>query len=225
MPLNAGNVLGTEDNVPARRWLALIRKTLNSLPGTNSDYNTPSPIPDPMVELDSDFEGSIRPKASSFFHRRSFQSLSRSMRSDNDMTLALPQPRLDRRLSVCDRVMYGNRPSDFDPSFRLGSSDDENEPSNSPYTSPMTHYRASSTEHRERLSGHSRYSLVASKQMVGIFLTVWVKGELKDHVHSMKVSCIGRGLMGYLGNKVFTFSFINQPHWKCLHLILGFYFH
>ncbi|CAM8888524.1 hypothetical protein QQ045_028144 [Rhodiola kirilowii] len=201
VPLNAGNVLGTEDNGPARRWLALIRKTLNSLPGSSGGvFHTPSPIPDPIVELDSDFEGSTRPKASSFFHRRSFQSLSRSMRVDNDTVM--PQPRLDRRLSVCDRVMYGNRPSDFDPSFKWGSSDDENEQSSSPYTSaahysPMSHYGASSTE----LRGHSRYSLVASKQMVGIFLTVWVKGELKDHVHSMKVSCIGRGLMGYLGNK------------------------
>jgi hypothetical protein len=50
--------------------------------------------------------------------------------------------------------------------------------------------------------GNSRYCLVASKQMVGIYLTVWVKGELKDHVRNMKVSCVGRGLMGYLGNKV-----------------------
>ncbi|MBA0560301.1 hypothetical protein Golob_017209 [Gossypium lobatum] len=49
--------------------------------------------------------------------------------------------------------------------------------------------------------GHSRYSLVASKQMVGIFLTVWVKSDLRDDVHSMKVSCVSRGLMGYLGNK------------------------
>uniref|UniRef100_A0A7N0SYA2 Inositol polyphosphate-related phosphatase domain-containing protein n=1 Tax=Kalanchoe fedtschenkoi TaxID=63787 RepID=A0A7N0SYA2_KALFE len=205
VPLNAGNVLGTEDNGPARRWLALIRKTLNSLPGTSGACGTPSPIPDPIVELDSDFEGSTRPKASSFFHRRSFQSLSRSMRADHDMVVS--QPRLDRRLSVCDRVIYGNRPSDFDPGFRWGSSDDENEPSssNSPYAgahfSPLLHHRASSRDPQDRLPGHSRYSLVASKQMVGIFLTVWVKGELKDHVHTMKVSCIGRGLMGYLGNK------------------------
>jgi hypothetical protein len=52
------------------------------------------------------------------------------------------------------------------------------------------------------MPGRSKYSLVASKQMVGIFLTVWVRGELKDHVKNMKVSCVGRGLMGYLGNKV-----------------------
>jgi hypothetical protein len=44
--------------------------------------------------------------------------------------------------------------------------------------------------------------LVASKQMVGIFLTVWVRSEIRADVRNLKVSCVGRGLMGYLGNKV-----------------------
>jgi hypothetical protein len=61
---------------------------------------------------------------------------------------------------------------------------------------------AASGEDGYGMPGRSKYSLVASKQMVGIFLTVWVRGEMKDHVKNMKVSCVGRGLMGYLGNKV-----------------------
>ncbi|XP_048232797.1 type IV inositol polyphosphate 5-phosphatase 7 isoform X2 [Ricinus communis] len=202
VPLNAGNVLGTEDNGPARKWLALIRKTLNSLPGTSGVCHTPSPIPDPIVELDADFEGSTRQKASSFFHRRSFQSLSRSMRMDNDMTML--QPRLDRRFSVCDRVIFGHRASDYDPNFKWGSSDDENGPGDSPGTthySPIDYSGSFSMEDRDRQMGQSRYCLVASKQMVGIFLTVWVKSDLRDDVRNMKVSCVGRGLMGYLGNK------------------------
>ncbi|GAB4841632.1 Type IV inositol polyphosphate 5-phosphatase 6 [Ancistrocladus abbreviatus] len=45
VPLNAGNVLGTEDNGPARKWLALIRRTLNCLPGTGGyAYHKPSPF-------------------------------------------------------------------------------------------------------------------------------------------------------------------------------------
>ncbi|KAI3967001.1 hypothetical protein MKW92_046128, partial [Papaver armeniacum] len=203
VPLNAGNVLGAEDNGPARKWLALIRKTLNNLPGTsgNGCCYTPSPVPDPVVELDADFEGSTRQKASSFFHRRSFQSLSRSMRMDNDMLVS--QPRLDRRFSVCDRVMFGNRPSDYDPNYRWGSSDEENVPEDSPSTvySPMSFGGSNSMEHREKSSGNSRYCLISSKQMVGIFLTVWVRSDLTDAVRNIKVSCIGRGLMGYLGNK------------------------
>ncbi|KAJ4954580.1 hypothetical protein NE237_011363 [Protea cynaroides] len=203
VPLNAGNVLGAEDNGPARKWLALIRKTLNNLPGTSGSagYHTPSPIPDPIVESDADFEGSTRQKASTFFHRRSFQT-SRSMRMDYDMSTL--QPQLDRRFSVCDRVIFGHRPSDFDPNFRWNSSDEENWPMDSPSTnfSPMSYGGSTSMEDRDRSSsGHSRYCLVASKQMVGIFLTIWVRSDLRDDVRNMKVSCVGRGLMGYLGNK------------------------
>ncbi|GAB2298231.1 Type I inositol polyphosphate 5-phosphatase 4 [Dionaea muscipula] len=199
VPLNAGNVLGTEDNGPAKKWLALIRRTLNSLPGTSGaySYHTPSPIADPIVESDADFEGSTRQSASSLFQRRSFQSLSRSTRMD------MQEPCLDRRFSVCDRVMFGYRPSDYDHDFRWGSSDDENESPIAPYQySPMYYSGSLSVEDRDGTArGQSRYCLVASKQMVGIFLTVWVKSDLRDDVRNLKVSCVGRGLMGYLGNK------------------------
>lgn len=51
-----------------------------------------------------------------------------------------------------------------------------------------------------------RYCLVASKQMVGIFLMIWVRSEIRPDVKNLKVSCVGRGLMGYLGNKVLSLS-------------------
>ncbi|KAL8170289.1 hypothetical protein V2J09_022093 [Rumex salicifolius] len=198
VPLNASNVLGTEDNGPAKKWLALIRRTLSSLPGgtRGGGYYTPSPIPDPIVESDADFEGSTTSQnASSYFHRRSFQSLSRSMRMDNDTSM-MSQPRLDRRFSVCDRVMFNNRSAENDSSDDDGDDDnDECGPMESPnatnYNSPICY----------RQRGQSSYCLVASKQMVGVFLTVWVKSDLRDCVRNLKVSCVGRGLMGYLGNK------------------------
>lgn len=260
VPLNAGNILGAEDNGPAKKWLALIRKTLNSRLGTcggNACY-TPSPIPDPIVESDADFEGSIKQKNSSFFHRRSFQA-PHNWRNDNDYSIS--QPRLDRRFSVCDRVMFGHRPSDYDrgqrpsdyssshrpsdfsssqrpsdyssshrpsdyssghrssdyssghrpsdyswgqrPSdySRWGSSDDDYGPGDSPSTvlfSPMFNGGFAPLEDGYRKPG---YCLVVSKQMVGVFLTIWVRSDLKELVRNMKVSCVGRGLMGYLGNK------------------------
>ncbi|KAJ0946337.1 putative endonuclease/exonuclease/phosphatase [Helianthus annuus] len=206
VPLNAGNVLGTEDNIPAKKWLALIRKTLNSLPGTTGGCQTPSPVPDPVVELDSDFEGSTRPRTSSFFQRRSFQSLSRSMRM-TEYGLQVSQPQFERRYSVCDRAMFGNRPSDYDPCSRWGgggSSDEDNGPDDSPCYSNYSQAPFSglfSMEERDKPVGNSMYCLVASKQMVGIYLTIWVKSDLRDDVRNMKVSCVGRGLMGYLGNK------------------------
>ncbi|XP_022857269.1 type IV inositol polyphosphate 5-phosphatase 7-like isoform X3 [Olea europaea var. sylvestris] len=216
VPLNASNILGAEDNGP-------------------------------------DFEGSIRKKASCLFPRQSFQT-PQHWRMEND----IPQPRLDRRFSVCDRVILGHRASDFDPNTRWGyrpsdcyssqrpsdyssshrlsdyssgrrssdyswgqrpsdyscgrrpsdfsrwGSEDDYVPGNSPSTvlySPMPYNGHAPMEEGYRLPEHLRYCLVASKQMVGIFLTVWVRSELQEHVRNMKVSCVGRGLMGYLRNK------------------------
>ncbi|KAL0414502.1 UNVERIFIED_CONTAM: Type IV inositol polyphosphate 5-phosphatase 7 [Sesamum radiatum] len=119
VPLNAGNILGAEDNGPAKKWLALIKRTLNNAPGTSggSGRYTPSPVPDPIAEWNADFEGSTRHKASTFLPRRSFQT-PQCWRMEND--ISVQQPRLERRFSVCDRVIFGHRPSDFDPNMRWG---------------------------------------------------------------------------------------------------------
>ncbi|KAK6140267.1 hypothetical protein DH2020_025963 [Rehmannia glutinosa] len=57
----------------------------------------------------------------------------------------------------------------------------------------------SSEEHSS--TGQHKYCLAASKQMVGIFLCVWVREDWYQHISSLKVSCVGTGIMGYLGNK------------------------
>ncbi|CAD6212624.1 unnamed protein product [Miscanthus lutarioriparius] len=215
VPLNAGNVLGAEDNGPARKWVSLVRRTLNSLPGSggSGSLQTPSPAPYLVAEMDADFERSTQNNPS-FFHRRSFQSgLSRSMRVDGDI-LAGPGPaRLERRYSVNDRVMYGSRPSDYEANCRWGSgggqSDDEDGHvggGESPITvfSPMSHGYGNAQPMEEcsgSARGPARYCLVASKQMVGLFVMIWARKEMKNDIRNLKVSCVGRGLMGYLGNK------------------------
>lgn len=88
VPLNAGNVLGTEDNGPAKKWVSLVRRTLNNFPSINTSfsysYSNPSPVPDPVAEMDADFEGNYQSRSNyPYLHRRSFQSLhSRSLRMD-----------------------------------------------------------------------------------------------------------------------------------------------
>ena len=179
VPLNAGNVLGAEDNGPARKWVSLVRRTLNSLPGSSGgggsgSLQTPSPAPYPVAEMDADFEGS-RQNNRSFFHRRSFQSgLSRSLRADGDI-LAGPGPaRLERRYSVNDRVMYGSRPSDYEANCRWGGgaqSDDEDDGgggAGSPSTtfSPMSHAYGNAPPPTEEYNngsaarGPARYNVV-----------------------------------------------------------------
>ncbi|XAR71210.1 hypothetical protein NMG60_11028373 [Bertholletia excelsa] len=49
----------------------------------------------------------------------------------------------------------------------------------------------------------SKYKLMASKKMVGVFITAWMKRELirKYRVSNVKVCSVACGIMGYLGNK------------------------
>ncbi|KAL5201196.1 hypothetical protein ABZP36_035550 [Zizania latifolia] len=45
------------------------------------------------------------------------------------------------------------------------------------------------------------FRCIMSKQMVGIFSSVWVRSNLRPYIHHLNVSCVGSGIMGYLGNK------------------------
>ncbi|KAL3526469.1 hypothetical protein ACH5RR_011125 [Cinchona calisaya] len=49
----------------------------------------------------------------------------------------------------------------------------------------------------------SRYNLVASKKMVGVFMSVWIRRELLNTygISHVKVCSVACGIMGYLGNK------------------------
>lgn len=60
----------------------------------------------------------------------------------------------------------------------------------------------SRTRHHHRIEG-SQYKLMASKKMVGVFISVWMKKELlnKYYVSNVRVSSVACGIMGYLGNK------------------------
>ncbi|CAH9101617.1 unnamed protein product [Cuscuta europaea] len=45
------------------------------------------------------------------------------------------------------------------------------------------------------------YVRIISKQLVGIFLTIWVRRSLRKHIQNLSVSTVGVGVMGYIGNK------------------------
>ena len=52
-------------------------------------------------------------------------------------------------------------------------------------------------------SNNDKYTLVASKKMVGVFISVWMREEvLRKHcVSNVRVCSVACGVMGYLGNK------------------------
>lgn len=46
------------------------------------------------------------------------------------------------------------------------------------------------------------FQCITSRQMVGMFLTVWVRSDLCPHIRHLSVCSVGCGIMGCLGNKV-----------------------
>ncbi|KAL4284858.1 hypothetical protein GQ457_16G022950 [Hibiscus cannabinus] len=154
--LNAGNVLGAEDNEPASKWLSLIREALNS---DQSDQ-----------ELAQRGSNATEESSPSSLHLEQQAS---------------PKPRISFTdlLSMEDELGQ----EDFERLLSFNSNSGE-EASPSP-----TSMSGSPTR--------QRFCLAASKQMVGLFLCVWVRTDLFKHISNLKVSCVGRGIMGYLGNK------------------------
>ncbi|GLT38883.1 hypothetical protein SLA2020_131000 [Shorea laevis] len=158
VPLNAGNVLGPEDEGPAAKWLSLIRQALN--------------------RNDSDYEPS--------------QNYTYTTQRKNHSS----PPQLNHQATVKNRLSFSDLLSledelgkeDFEKLLNLNPNSGEEQPSPSP------HGPSDSPSRR-------RFCLAASKQMVGIFLCVWVRADLRKHISNLKVSCVGRGIMGYLGNK------------------------
>ncbi|CAN6336111.1 unnamed protein product [Urochloa humidicola] len=79
--------------------------------------------------------------------------------------------------------------------------DDASEPSSSNPESSSEEEEAGDLGGAARRMRGRGYRLAASKQMVGIFLCVWVRADLLPCVAGLRVSCVGRGIMGYMGNK------------------------
>jgi hypothetical protein len=67
---------------------------------------------------------------------------------------------------------------------------------------------------------------IISKQMVGILYSIWVRRSLWKHIQNLRVSTVGVGVMGYIGNKasvkfrIFPFLLV-QLGIKMIKIILG----
>ncbi|KAL3721696.1 hypothetical protein ACJRO7_034092 [Eucalyptus globulus] len=194
VPLSAGNVLVVEDNEPAAKWLVLINQALNR-PYDNDSSGHGSKPPN---KSSKDF-ATRTPNAVNFLQKPSLKVLRKKLKANkallkscNCSTESSPIARERRRQRKFSDAM--DRPEFMSFQYRRESCVDdlfvgaELDPSYYP-SSPV-------------LSANDpRYKLVACKQMVGIFLTVWARTELVQHVGHLKVSSVGRGIMGCLGNK------------------------
>ncbi|KAI3747375.1 hypothetical protein L6452_09829 [Arctium lappa] len=191
VPLNAGNVLVIEDNGSAAKWLSLISQSLNK--SCNADYYPPNRT----STNSSSFERKHSGSSSLFLQRTSLRTASRAFRSESR-----------RRFKSCnctivesERKSYG-RDSCF--ACQKLKSNNFDDPSSSEEDDALNTNAVAADVSTPAPTGknqHLRYSLIKSKQMVGIFVTIWVKKELIPHIGHLRTSCISRGILGYLGNK------------------------
>ncbi|KAH7654607.1 Inositol-polyphosphate 5-phosphatase protein, partial [Dioscorea alata] len=126
---------------------------------------------------------------SKFFQKPSLKSVRRSLRTVNKRQLkscnCTNSSEVERKLYYkdscfgCQQATLGSHSIEY-------SSEDEAVESNSFIVSDNI---------------HQRFCLIACKQMVGIFVNVWVRRDMAQHVSHLRISCVSRGIMGYLGNK------------------------
>ncbi|KAH9623744.1 hypothetical protein KSS87_015113, partial [Heliosperma pusillum] len=144
VPLNAGNVLVVEDNEPAARWLALINLALNRQ-HLETMYSSCDSSPSSKISKDS---------KSNFFQKPNLKVLSKNLRVDSSLVKTcnccldslIPEVRRPRRI----------------------------------HDNPFQHRYNTSVEEffsivpdTPAYPGLAEYRLVSSKQMVGLFLSVW----------------------------------------------------
>uniref|UniRef100_A0A0D9WC09 Inositol polyphosphate-related phosphatase domain-containing protein n=1 Tax=Leersia perrieri TaxID=77586 RepID=A0A0D9WC09_9ORYZ len=103
-------------------------------------------------------------------------------------------------LSQKDRISFSDLLAMEDRLSMASELDDDSEPSTSNPESSSEEEMGDVATTRRRPAGQG-YRLAGSKQMVGIFLCVWVRADLMPSITSLRVSCVGRGIMGYMGNK------------------------
>lgn len=209
MPLSAGNVLVIEDNEPAAKWLVLISQALNrpNVVDDSDSSSSSSYFARPSNNNSSSSKGHLNnssmesksPSSSlNFFQKPSLKVMTRNFRADSGLLKSCNCPlptttaatkkwrpatrKLSDPMNKIDTILsssFGRDNGCLDDLYDIADI-----PISPPSPSPMS------------------YRLIASKQMVGIFLSVWARNDLVPHIGHLRVSTVGRGIMGYLGNKV-----------------------
>ncbi|CAG7896232.1 unnamed protein product [Brassica rapa] len=184
VPLSAGNVLVVEDNEPAAKWLALISQALNKPKQDSASRTTTS-------SSNCRGEESRTPSSLSFFQRPNLKVLSRNYRVDTSL------------LKTCNCQVIG---TSVGWEARLSKKYSDHVVDNNNYVEPEN-FRVhenllfDDVPATTKMPGQMSYRLIASKQMVGLFLSVWARKELIPHISHLRLDSVGRGIMGRLGNK------------------------
>ncbi|KAK6238025.1 hypothetical protein QUC31_003494 [Theobroma cacao] len=189
VPLNAGNVLVLEDNEPAAKWLALINQALNR-PHHDAIHSSPDSGHGSKHSNSKNSKESKSPASLHFFHKPALKVLSKNFRADCSLLKTCNCP-VD---STTREKRRQKKLSDLTSKLDLG-------PLPVRPDSTVDELVALSDMSPPFSTGQMGYRLIASKQMVGIFVSVWARKELVPYIAHLRVSSVGRGIMGRLGNK------------------------
>lgn len=283
VPLNAGNVLGAEDNKPIPKWEALIRRTLNKSSKSEDKHKSYSAPPSPVLRtssvadvladevngeqlklIDDGFSVNVgfeldQHPLNKLNLVNSNLRLSRIYGIDCDQRLDWPEHSLDatpqavssnsklrRVVSSSARIGFQclENPLIFPPqSFSINENGLKRTFCSSgnlisAWKSPQDTLEVLDSlsdvsdisveevdtfpelmeqvdeDPTESMKSYPKYVRIVSKQMVGIYVSVWVRKRLRRHVNNLKVSPVGVGLMGYMGNKVLLFYIAKVPFFK-----------
>lgn len=265
VPLNAGNVLGSETRWPIPKWESIIRRTLNKSFELESNHKSYSAPPSPVLktcsaaDIMADVDDTITsadsndPESQKLhgviemgkkFQLKSTNSIDRYSRLDwpeHPLDITSPQLlsssfKLRRVLSSSARVgsdwmdnaqicglkrvhhSTGNLGLMWmaqEEKCKVFDSFDDISDQCSEEEEDL--FEISEVEHENEVledgvvKSHPRYVRIVSKQMVGIYISIWVRRRLRRHINNLKVSPVGTGLMGYMGNKVLLFRVEFQP--------------
>ncbi|KAJ7949445.1 putative Type I inositol polyphosphate 5-phosphatase [Quillaja saponaria] len=175
-------VLGFQEIVPLNAGNVLVLEdnepAAKWLDLINHSLNKSAHVASRVIKSAASFGGSL------FFSKPSLKKISKTFRTESK-----------RKLKACNCPLELERKTSMDFCFRCQESnisEDDSSSEEDDETFPISIAQS---------SNQMKYGLIASKQMVGIFVTVWMRKELVQHVGHLRISCITRGIMGYLGNK------------------------
>uniref|UniRef100_A0A803PN73 Inositol polyphosphate-related phosphatase domain-containing protein n=1 Tax=Cannabis sativa TaxID=3483 RepID=A0A803PN73_CANSA len=293
VPLNAGNVLGAEDNKPIPKWEAIIRRTLNKSSEPEGKHKSYSAPPSPVMrtssvadvladEIDAhplelqtnDFDDGFDMEREEF---NKAIGLGKNLQVKrlygiDDSKLDWPERSLEptqqvistnsklrRVLSSSARIGFENsllvnqhvplngsrlkrsshssgnlglmwmekelEPQVLDVAELSSEDEDDDDDDDDMFPDLSNDQVVGDDELVNTVKSRPRYVKLVSKQMVGIYISVWVRKRLRRHINNLKVFPVGTGLMGYMGNKgsvsVSMSLFHSRLCFVCSHLTSG----
>ncbi|KAH7520626.1 hypothetical protein FEM48_Zijuj08G0164900 [Ziziphus jujuba var. spinosa] len=124
-----------------------------------------------------------------FFKKPSLKVLSRSLRAD---TTLLKSCNCHVELLSHDKRRLRKL---IDPGSKLDLDSDDQYEQAPKYESVDGFLRVADIPSSPPSTSQMNYRLIASKQMVGIFMLLWTRKELVPHIAHLRISSIGRGIM------------------------------